>query len=371
MKRPKRGDLLRVLWLILAAGPHIHATLAGILQEHSIPFELGPGEFISRLQLPPYPPSGVGPMLTAVEIEVEARWTLDLQLAGAGTGLVSFLISNAVVALDSTELGFPFPVEVPLVLSGEVSLGSGVAVEVPWETSERRRTRLTTPSVVGQFQGDGTPAFSLEFVARHPERISGGPELVSSRFCGSRIVGHVLVTYRDDLPLSGARDDRIGAVLGPEMVFEVDHLLANDELGASVPMSEVEADPRTAGGFPVELAGSLVLCRVSRGFSGADSFSYSVRLPDGGRSSARVSFEVVAQPEPAVSLPSFRELPEGLLVEASWEGGGWVAVERSDGGISGPWQPMGIYRADSEERIALLDTLPRGSAARFYRLRER
>ncbi|MCW5559155.1 MAG: hypothetical protein KIT22_15160 [Verrucomicrobiae bacterium] len=374
MKRPSRGGLLRILWLILAAGAQIHGASAGILQEHSISFDLGPGETITGLQFPSYPASGAGAALKAVEIELEARWTLDLQLerlSGTGAGLVSFLISNSVVVLDSSEPEVPFSVEVPLVLSGEIPMDPGATVEAPWKTSGRRRVSLVMPSLVAQFQGGETPAFSLEFLARHPERVSDVPALVSSRFCGSRIAGRAVVAYRDDAPLAGARDDRIGAVLGPEMIFELDRLLANDDLGGSVLASGVEVDPRTAGGFPVELAGSLVLCHASREFSGADSFSYSVRLPDGGRSNARVFFEVVARPESAGIVPSVRELSGNLLVEAPWEGSAWVAVERSEGGISGPWLPMGIYPAGPEGQVALLDTLPLDSGARFYRLRTR
>jgi len=369
MMRRKEGGCFRVLGLAWFSCASFLGLLAGGLQQHSASFELGPGEIVSGLQFPPYRAIGTGSSLRAVEVELESYWTLHLTVPGPKAGgSVPYALSNAVVSLDSQELATSF--RMPLALSGEATVTSGSAWEGELQASGRQRIVLDSASVLSRFSGESTPTFQIEFMARHPERISSTPEGLGLRFCDSRISGRMMITYRDEAPAPVARDDHLGVVLGPTVAFEVQRLLSNDTLGPHA-MADPQVDPWTVGGFPVGREGDLVVCNASPDFAGPDSFAYSFRLEDGSRTGARVLFTIVTPPEPSDVLPAFRDYGDGLLVEISWTKSRWVVVERADGGLLGPWNPIGTFPADPWDRVAFLDWGTLDSGARFYRLNER
>lgn len=337
-------------------------------QRHSISFELGPGEFTPGLLIPPYRTPGHGTALRAIELELEAQWTLRISVPASGVDApLSLGLSNALVFLDCPGLQVPFLAQLPLTLSEVVSGSPGSGWEGELQTSGRQHLILDSKTVLALFSGETPPPFHIEFLARYPERISTNPEMAGSRSCASMITGRLVITYLEETLAPWASDDHLGAVLGPTFAFEVARLTANDRVGAGT-WTELQVHPWTDRGLPVGRLGDLVVCNAPPGVVGSDSFAYGFQLPDGSWAGARAFFEVVESPEPADRLPSFQIHAGGLLVQASWMHSAWVAVERSDGGLAGPWTPVGTFPADIQGRVMFLDGDNMSSGSRFYRL---
>ncbi|MBS0658312.1 MAG: cadherin-like domain-containing protein [Verrucomicrobia bacterium] len=142
-------------------------------------------------------------------------------------------------------------------------------------------------------------------------------------------------------------------------------LTASDADGDPLTVSAVS--PTSAQGGTVSLAPNVVTYTPPGGFSGNDSFTYTVSDGRGGNATGTVSVTVRPANAPKLNIVSVTTSPSGTLVVGQGLPG-FVYIIQSSDDLQSSWQNLsGPLTAGTNGRFEFLDTTQPPPTQRFYR----
>jgi hypothetical protein len=162
-----------------------------------------------------------------------------------------------------------------------------------------------------------------------------------------------------------ARDDRIGALSNRARIIRLDELLLNDVDPNGDPLIFMSFSEMTTNGAALVRSGTNVLYAPLSGFTGTDSFSYTVSDGNGGTSTANVLVTVWDAKDPAVSrINQILSMDSEVVLEVFGVPGLVYTIERSVDLKS--WQVIASITAPPSGTIYFTDPSPSLRQA-FYR----
>ncbi len=256
--------------------------------------------------------SSANPSLPGTAVTFTTALSAVAPGAGTPTGTVQFIVDNAAA-------GSPIPVSGGTAAYNTSALGHG------------RHT------VAAQYGGDGN--------------FNGSTNL----FSGTQVV--------DTPPVPGPTALTYDSATGIKLSLATLLSTASDADGDPVTLASLAATSANAGS--VSSSGGWIFYLPPPGFTNADTFSYSISDGYCGPVTGAVTLSLRAQCGSAANLTVSALGNGSYAIGGSGVPGRLYQIQLTDGGQTGPWQPLGQALADSNGVFGLTD--PAGSPQRLYR----
>ncbi|MBS0659955.1 MAG: choice-of-anchor D domain-containing protein [Verrucomicrobia bacterium] len=292
-----------------------------------------------------FSPGSAGPKSAALHIAsnvVGAANPFDIALTGSAGSAPTFL--SAATTVFTVGSNGSFVVQASASPAPSLALTSGA---LPAGVSFTAGTGVLTGVPAAGTGG----SYPLVFTASN-----GAPPDATQNF--------VLVVNRP--PLAGA--DTLDTVRNTPVSFPASRLLLNDSDADGDPLTLQSVAAASAQGGSVAVSSGVLTYTPPVGFSGADSFSYTMADGRGGFGSGTVAVNVAATGSSAQNLVGI-ELQPGVGARVRWQGivGRGYLIEYTDD-LGANWNAFpGSVTADGVGVIEYVDTTQPPPTQRFYR----
>jgi len=220
----------------------------------------------------------------------------------------------------------------------------------------------------GEVLGPRAASASVKFAAP----ASLGPHEVTLRvYDAANNVAEVSRSFVvNDPPVAGVAT--LGATGGSTASISVAELLAygSDPNGDVLALIAVSAS--SAQGGTVTLSNGIIRYTAPAGFSGADSFTYTLQDARGGTGTGIVNVNVAPGSGPSLTVVSIAPTPDGFLVRFAGIPGASYRIQYRDA-LTNPWQlldPPGAIQAGPNGLFEHEDKPNPSPPSRFYRAAE-
>jgi Peptidase family C25 len=178
-RRAMAMALMTLLWVGAAAISARGAVFSGT----STTNRLAPGERVIGLSLPRFNPADHpdAPVLLQVEVNLQAVFSAGITFYGTQTGgnPVSYSLGNAVVVATANGSGALVPSRLSLKLSGTNLVGAGGIVPISPVVSGMQAAVASDAAMLALYQGIGSVAYDVDFIAAYPPLVSTIPAAVA------------------------------------------------------------------------------------------------------------------------------------------------------------------------------------------------
>lgn len=230
-----------------------------------------------------------------------------------------------------------------------------------------------TPSIQWQVSTNGGTSFSdiggatsatLSFVAQTPDNAKRFRAVFTNSSGTVNSTSALLTVYARPV----ANPDTISRLdTQTSLRVTAASLLANDTSPQSFPLTISAVGPAASGQASVSLSGSDVLYQAAQGFTGTDSFPYTISDGNGGTATGTVTVTISNSQSATVRTLDIQILGDGTL-RVRYKGipGIRYTVQSTESLAPANWQPRRTATADAAGNFEFIDSTPL-PAARFYR----